>query len=198
MPNTVTPVHTATPPPPPPPPPQTPAPAHSSPPARPPIAPFVSLVAVLLAHVISCPSASTHTLTDKRVDCLLCLSLEPRKLLLRLPFEIPVRPFRRNVEYILQALSCVRCWRVSLPTSSWALCCSSSAMTFSAIPSTFFSTVSWVNLPFCVCFLSVRVSGSKFRFSSTDPLHSTRQQTLVAGDVQRTHCQHLRVPPFCF
>jgi hypothetical protein len=61
---------------PPPPPLQTPAPVHSSPPPRPLIAPFVPPVAVLLTRVIlQCPCASLHTLTDQRVDRLLCLSL---------------------------------------------------------------------------------------------------------------------------
>lgn len=112
MPNTVS----ATPPPPPL---QTPAPVHSSPPPRPPIAPFVLPVVVLLIRVIlQCPCASSHALTDQRVDRLLRLSLKPRKLLLCFPLEIPVRPFRRNVEHVLQALSRAPCWRVLSPTSS--------------------------------------------------------------------------------
>lgn len=129
------------PPPPPLPPLQMPAPVLSLPPARLLLVPFAQPVVVLLTHVISSPSAS-NILTDERVDCLLCLSLEPRKLLLRFSLEIPVRPFRRNVEHVLQAISCASCRPVSPPTSSWALCCSSSAMIFSAIPSTSFSTVS--------------------------------------------------------
>lgn len=132
----------------------------------------------------SCSTCTlSHPLTDQCVYCLLCLSLQFGKLLLRFPLEIPVRPFGRNVEYILPALSRARCRRVLLPTSSWVLRRSSSAIIFSATPSTSFSTVSWVNPPFVVCFLNVRVSGSKLRFSSRDPLRNT-----LANVGRRTTC----------
>lgn len=58
---------------------------------------------------------SVRALTDQRVDRLLCLPLQPGKLLLGLPLEIPVRPLRRNVEYVLLALSCAPCLCVFHP-----------------------------------------------------------------------------------
>lgn len=97
MPNTVTPPLPRLP--------QTPVPAHSSHPVHPQIVPFALLVVVLFARLISMSMSSVPPLTDQRVDGLLCLSLQLGKLLLRLPLEIPVRPFRCNVEYVLLALS---------------------------------------------------------------------------------------------
>jgi hypothetical protein len=73
-------------------------------------APFVQLVFVLLWRTLSKTRIpSQQSLTDERMYGLLCLSFQAGKLLLHLPFEIPVWPFRGNVEHVLGKWSVVHC-----------------------------------------------------------------------------------------
>ena len=105
--------------------------------------------------------------TYKGVNGLLCPSLQLSQLFVQLSLQIPIWSLWCDIEDILNTEVRHDFKEYGKRTNSCALCLSSSAMISTAIPFTWFSTVSSITTSFAVCFFNVRDSGSKFLFLIT-------------------------------
>ena len=119
--------------------------------------------------------------------CLLRFALQTCELLLHFPFQVPVRPLGGNIKQVLRSMSdTLATYSSGVLTKSCALRCWSSSIMASAMPSTFFSTVSSMcSSSSRVCFFNVRLCGSNVLCLITDSATSLTTEWRLAWRTPR-------------
>jgi len=106
------------------------------------------------------------TRTYKGVNGLLCPSLQLSQFFVQLSLQIPIWSLWCDIEDILNTEVRHGFKEYGKRTNSCALCLSSSAMISTAIPFTWFSTVSSITTSFAVCFSAFEILDQSSYFLS--------------------------------